>query len=62
MAMDRPTREFWPSLMANTGSVVNIIGGFAWTPDPDSMISGTTAVLLGPGYALTNESREQKSL
>jgi len=42
----RLTREFWPSLAANKGSVVNIVGGFARTPDPDFMIGGAVNAAL----------------
>jgi len=42
----RLAREFWPSLAANKGSVVNIIGGFARTPDPDFMIGGAVNAAL----------------
>ena len=42
----RLTREFWPSLTANKGSVVNIVGGFARQPDPDYMIGGAVNAAL----------------
>ncbi len=42
----RLTREFWPSLTANKGSVVTIVGGFARTPDPDFMIGGAVNAAL----------------
>jgi len=42
----RLTREFWPSLAENKGSVVNIVGGFARTPDPDFMIGGAVNAAL----------------
>ena len=36
----RVSRLLWPKLKESHGSVVNIIGGFARTPDPDFMIGG----------------------
>ncbi len=36
----RLSRLFWPMLRESKGTVVNIIGGFARTPDPDFMIGG----------------------
>ena len=36
----RLTRLLWPLLKESRGTVVNIIGGFARTPDPDFMIGG----------------------
>ena len=36
----RLSRLFWPLLADSKGSVVNIVGGFARTPDPDFMIGG----------------------
>jgi len=42
----RLTREFWPSLAENKGSVVTIVGGFARTPDPDFMIGGAVNAAL----------------
>lgn len=36
----RLSRLFWPMLKESKGTVVNIIGGFARTPDPDFMIGG----------------------
>jgi NAD(P)-dependent dehydrogenase (short-subunit alcohol dehydrogenase family) len=36
----RLCRLFWPMLVAAKGHVVNIIGGAARTPDPESMIGG----------------------
>lgn len=36
----RLSRLFWPSLKERRGTVVNIVGGFARTPDPDFMIGG----------------------
>jgi NAD(P)-dependent dehydrogenase (short-subunit alcohol dehydrogenase family) len=36
----RTTRLLWPKLKESHGTVVNIIGGFARTPDPDFMIGG----------------------
>jgi 3-oxoacyl-[acyl-carrier protein] reductase len=37
----RLTRLFWPLLKASHGSVVNIIGGAARTPDPEFLIGGS---------------------
>ena len=36
----RLSRLLWPMLKANQGTVINIIGGFARTPDPDFMVGG----------------------
>ncbi|MBV7335830.1 SDR family NAD(P)-dependent oxidoreductase [Chloroflexi bacterium TSY] len=36
----RLSRLFWPMLTESHGTVINIIGGFARTPDPDFMIGG----------------------
>ncbi len=36
----RLCRLFWPALAERGGSVVNIVGGFARTPDPDFLIGG----------------------
>ncbi len=36
----RLSRLFWPILKQSRGCVVNIVGGFARTPDPDFMVSG----------------------
>ena len=36
----RLSRLFWPELVKNQGCVVNIIGGFARTPDPNFLIGG----------------------
>lgn len=36
----RLSRRFWPMLTERRGNVVNIVGGFARTPDPDFMIGG----------------------
>lgn len=36
----RLSRLLWPKLKESRGTVVNIIGGFARTPDPDFMIGG----------------------
>ena len=36
----RLCRLFWPSLAERGGVVVNIVGGFARTPDPDFLIGG----------------------
>jgi NAD(P)-dependent dehydrogenase (short-subunit alcohol dehydrogenase family) len=37
----RLTRLFWPLLKASQGSVVNVIGGAARTPDPEFLIGGS---------------------
>ena len=42
----RLNREFWPSLAANKGSVVHIVGGFARTPEADFMIGGAVNAAL----------------
>ena len=39
-ACGRLSRLFWPMLKQSRGSVVNIVGGFARTPDPDFMVGG----------------------
>ncbi len=36
----RLCRLFWPALVKREGAVVNIVGGFARTPDPDFLIGG----------------------
>lgn len=36
----RLSRLFWPQLVESRGSVVNIVGGFARTPDPNFLIGG----------------------
>jgi 3-oxoacyl-[acyl-carrier protein] reductase len=36
----RMSRLLWPKLKESRGTVVNIIGGFSRTPDPDFMIGG----------------------
>ena len=36
----RLSRLLWPMLRERRGNVINIIGGFARTPDPDFMIGG----------------------
>ena len=42
----RLSRLLWPMLKARQGTVVNIIGGFARTPDPDFMIGGAVNAAL----------------
>src|SRR5262245_421079 len=37
----RLTRLFWPLLKASQGSVVNIVGGAARTPDAEFLIGGS---------------------
>ena len=36
----RLSRLMWPMLKERHGSIINIIGGYARTPDPDFMIGG----------------------
>ncbi len=36
----RLSRLFWPALVESQGCVVNIVGGFARTPDPDFLVGG----------------------
>ena len=36
----RLSRLLWPMLKERNGNVINIVGGFARTPDPDFMIGG----------------------
>lgn len=47
----RLARLLWPMLKARQGTVINIVGGFARTPDPDFMIGGAV------NAALTNFSK-----
>lgn len=42
----RLSRLLWPMLKKSRGSVINIIGGFARTPDPDFMIGGAVNAAL----------------
>lgn len=42
----RLTRALWPVLVQSKGCVVNIIGGFARTPDPDFVIGGAVNAAL----------------
>ena len=42
----RLSRLLWPMLKARQGTVVNIVGGFARTPDPDFMIGGAVNAAL----------------
>ena len=42
----RLSRLFWPMLKERRGTVINIIGGFARTPDPDFMIGGAVNAAL----------------
>ena len=42
----RLSRLLWPMLRESNGTVVNIIGGFARTPDPDFMIGGAVNAAL----------------
>ncbi len=49
----RLSRLLWPMLKARQGTVINIVGGFARTPDPDFMIGGAVnAALTNFGKAL----------
>lgn len=43
----RLSRLLWPALKASQGSVVNIVGGFARTPDADFMVGGAVNAALG---------------
>ncbi len=43
----RLSRLCWPLLKESSGSVVNIVGGFARTPDPDFMIGGAVNAAMG---------------
>ena len=47
----RLSRLLWPMLKSRQGTVINIAGGFARTPDPDFMIGGAV------NAALTNFSK-----
>lgn len=50
----RLCRLLWPLLKSSKGTVVNIVGGFARTPDPDFMIGGSVnAALTNFGKALS---------
>ena len=42
----RLSRLLWPMLTESSGSVINIVGGFARTPDPDFMIGGAVNAAL----------------
>ena len=42
----RLCRLFWPALTAAKGTVINIAGGFARTPDPDYMVGGAVNAAL----------------
>ncbi len=42
----RLSRLLWPMLIKSHGTVINIIGGFARTPDPDFMIGGAVNAAL----------------
>ena len=42
----RLSRLLWPSLKENRGTVINIVGGFARTPDPEFMIGGAVNAAL----------------
>ena len=42
----RLSRLLWPLLKESHGTVINIIGGFARTPDPDFMIGGAVNAAL----------------
>ena len=49
----RLSRLLWPMLKSRQGTVINIVGGFARTPDPDFMIGGAVnAALTNFGKAL----------
>ncbi len=42
----RLCRLFWPSIKQTRGVVINIVGGFARTPDPDFIIGGAVNAAL----------------
>ncbi len=42
----RLSRCLWPSLVASSGSVVNVVGGFARTPAADYMVGGAVNAAL----------------
>jgi len=42
----RLSRLFWPSLKLKAGVVINIVGGFARTPDPNFMVGGAVNAAL----------------
>lgn len=42
----RLSRLLWPMLAQNSGTVINIIGGFARTPAPDTLIGGSVNAAL----------------
>ncbi|MGV6872282.1 SDR family oxidoreductase [Pseudochelatococcus sp. B33] len=42
----RISRALWPLLAASKGNLVNIVGGFARTPDPDFLIGGAVNAAL----------------
>lgn len=43
----RLSRLLWPALKVSKGHVVNIVGGFARTPDADFMVGGAVNAALG---------------
>lgn len=43
----RLARLLWPSLVRSHGNVINIVGGFARTPDADFMVGGAVNAALG---------------
>ncbi|MGH8948900.1 MAG: SDR family NAD(P)-dependent oxidoreductase [Acidimicrobiia bacterium] len=52
----RLSRLFWPHLVASHGSVVNIVGGMARTPNPNFTIGGAVnAALANFGKALAGQ-------
>ena len=52
----RLSRLFWPQLVASHGSVVNIVGGMARTPNPNFAIGGAVnAALANFGKALAGQ-------
>ena len=52
----RLSRLFWPHLVASHGSVVNIVGGMARTPNPNFAIGGAVnAALANFGKALAGQ-------
>ncbi len=42
----RLCRLFWPELVARNGTIINIAGGFARTPDPDFTVGGAVNAAL----------------
>ena len=52
----RLCKAFWPQLKLGAGTVINIVGGFARTPDPDfAVATSVNAALAGFSKALAGQ-------